>query len=99
MENTMNALQKNIATARGESLAASLLASVAIRTAFAIASNKEALLSEISAFVDRTLNLAGPNKGDPNDEFSTLVRETARFQVMQHLDAIEHMLKNRPTQS
>lgn len=95
----MSALQKNIAVARGEALAASLLASAAIRAAFAIASNKEGLLNEISAFVDSTLNLAGPSKGDSNDEFNTLVRETARFQTMQHLDAIAQMLKNPPTQS
>lgn len=95
----MNALQRNIATARGESLAAILLASAAIRTAFAIASNKEELLNGISAFVDGTLNVAVPNKGDPNDEFNTLVRETARFQAMQSLDAIAQMLKNPPTQN
>ena len=92
----MNALQKNIAVARGEALAASLLASAAIQLALAMASNREELLDRISAFIDDTLNLSGPGKGDANDEFNTQSRETARLQAMQNLDAIRRMLNNPP---
>ena len=37
----MNALEKNIATTRGEALAANLLASATLRTVIAIVANKE----------------------------------------------------------
>ena len=85
----MEALQKNIAVARGEALAANLLASAAIRAVIAIDANKEETLSVISAFIDDTLNMSGPSKGDPNDEFNTHVREIARLHAMQTLDAIK----------
>jgi hypothetical protein len=57
------------------------------------------LLAKISAYIDDTLNLSGPGRGDADDEFNTQVRETARFMVMQNLDAIARMLNNPPTTS
>ena len=95
----MNALEKNIAAARGEAMAANLLASAAIQTLFAIISNREQVLAGISAFVDGTLNMSGPAKGDANDEVNAQVREVARFQAMQSLDAIERMLRNQSPKS
>jgi hypothetical protein len=89
----MNALEKNIATARGEALAANLLASATIRTVIAIVANKEETLSSITAFIDDTLNMSGPGKGDPNDEFNTHMREIARVHAMQSVDAIRRLLK------
>ncbi|WP_340672517.1 hypothetical protein [Bradyrhizobium ottawaense] len=89
----MNALEKNVAVARGEALAASLLASAALQAAFMFIppANRNDLLSRITAFVDDTLNQSGPGKGDSNDEANTLMRETARFQATQHLDAMGRM--------
>ena len=92
----MNALEKNIAVARGEALAARLLASVAIQAALAIIPNREEVLARMSAFIDETLNISGPGKGDAHDEFNTQMRETARFQAMQSLDAIARMFRNPP---
>jgi hypothetical protein len=92
----MNALEKNIAVARGEALAASLLATAALRAVLAFTADREEVLNGISAFVDETLNMSGPSKGDANDEFNTQMREIARFQAMQHLDAISQMLRNPP---
>ena len=43
-----------------------------------------------------TLNMSGPGRGDAHDEFNTQLRETARFQVMQSLDAITRMFRNPP---
>lgn len=84
----MDAFQKNIAATRGEAIAASLLAEIAIRTVMSMAANKQEMLAGMYAFIDNTLNMSGPGKGDASDEFNTLVRETARFQTLQHLDAI-----------
>ena len=95
----MNALEKNIAVARGEALAASLLASAALQTALLLVPNRAELLARISAFVDDTLNMSGPGKGDANDELNTQVRETARFMAMQNLDALARMLNNPPAKS
>src|SRR5262249_2902603 len=92
----MNALEKNIAIARGEALAAHLLASAAIRAALAITSNREEVLAQMSAFIDESLNMSGPGRGDGHDEFNTQMRETARFQAMQSLDAIRRMFRNPP---
>lgn len=89
----MNALEKNIAVARGEALAANLLASAALQALFAVVRDKEQTLSGISAFIDGTLNLSGPSKGDPNDEPNTQMREVARFSAMQTLDAIRRGMK------
>ena len=65
----MKALEKNIAIARGEALAANLLASAAIRAALAITSNREEVLAQMSAFIDEVLNMSGPGGGDAHDEF------------------------------
>jgi hypothetical protein len=99
LEVRMDALQKNIAVARGEALAATLLASAALQAALAMISNREEFLARISAFIDETLNLSGPGRGDANDEFNTQVRETARFQAMQNLDAIARMFNSPPRKS
>jgi hypothetical protein len=40
----MNAIEKNLAVARGEALAASLLASVALQTALLVVPNREQIL-------------------------------------------------------
>ena len=98
-ENQMNALEKNIAIARGEAMAASLLASAAMQTALLLVppNNRVDLLARMSAFVDDALNASGPGNGDANDVFSTQMRETARFMVMQHLDGITTMLNGPPT--
>jgi len=89
----MNALEKNIAVARGEAIAASLLASAALQAALAVAKDPHGVLGSIDAFIDQTLNLSGPARGDADDEPNTLMRETARNQAMQHLDAIRRMLR------
>jgi len=99
-EKIMNALEMNIAVARGEALAASLLASAALQAVFMFVppQNREDLLSRITAFVDDTLNRSGPAKGDAQDEPNTQMRETARFQAMQNLDAIARSFKGPSTQ-
>lgn len=99
LEKIMDALKKNIAVARGEALAASLLASIAIRTALAMSSRPEELLVGMQTFVDDTLNLSGPGTGDANDGFNTQIRETARFQAAQYLDGIRRMLDDPPTKN
>ena len=88
----MNALEKNIAVARGESLAANLLATAALQATLAMVSNREEVLARMTAFIDDTLNMSGPGKGDADDEFNTRMRETARLQAMQSLDAMRRML-------
>ena len=89
----MNALEKNIAVARGEAMAASLLASAAIQTALAMTANKEEVLAGISAFIEDTLNMSGPGRGDANDEFNIQMRETARFMATQCLAQIAQMIE------
>jgi hypothetical protein len=95
----MNALEKNVAVARGEALAASLLASAALQAVFMFVppQNREDVLSKMSAFVDQTLNQSGPGKGDGQDEPNTLMRETARFQAMQTLDEMARGFKGPST--
>lgn len=83
----------NIAVARGEAIAANLLASAALQALFSVVANKEQTLSGIAAFIDGTLNMSGPGKGDPNDEFNTQMREVARHSAMQTLDAIRRGMK------
>lgn len=95
----MNPLQMNIAVARGEALGAHLLASAALQAIFMMTSNREQLLAGITAFIDDTLNRAGPNKGDPDDAFNTRVRETARFHTGQCLDTIAQMIRTQPKSS
>lgn len=89
----MNALEKNIAVARGEAWAANLLATAAIQAALSLTTNREEVLARISAFVDETLNMSGPGKGDANDEFNTHMREIARYHAMQTLDHIARMIQ------
>lgn len=67
--------------------------SVTLRTVIAIVANKEETLSSITAYIDETLNMSGPGKGDPNDEFNTHMREIARVHAMQSVDAIRRLLK------
>lgn len=50
----------------------------------------------MSEFIDNTLNISGPGTGDAHDEFNTQMRETARHQAMQHLDAIRSLFGNPP---
>jgi hypothetical protein len=95
----MNALEKNVAVARGEAMAANLLAVAAIQAVLAMIGNREEVIDRISAFVDGTLNMSGPGRGDPNDEPNTQMRETARFQAQQSLDAIKQMIRNPPARS
>jgi hypothetical protein len=94
----MNALEKNVAVARGEALAARLLASAALEAVFMFIppENREVLLSRLNRFVDNTLNGSGPGKGDANDEPNTMMREVARFQATQHLDAMARMFQGPP---
>jgi hypothetical protein len=84
----VDTLQKNISVMRGEALAAHLLASAAIQLGLMMVPNREDVLTGMAAFIDDTLNLSGPGKGDAHDDFNTRMRETARHQVMQTLDAI-----------
>jgi hypothetical protein len=92
----MDALQKNMASIRGEALAANMLATAAIQAVLALVSNREQFLTGMATFIDSTLNISGPSTGDANDEFNTQVRETARFQAMQTLDAIRHHVRQSP---
>jgi hypothetical protein len=94
MEATMNALEKNMAVTRGEALAATLLATAAIHTALSLTPNREEVLAKMSAYVDGTLNMSGPGKGNADDELNTQMRETARFMAMQTLDEIARMIHN-----
>lgn len=89
----MNALEKNIAVARGEALAANLLATAAIHAAISITANREEVLARMNEFIEGTLNMSGPGKGEQNDEFNTQMRETARFMAMQTLDQISRMIQ------
>jgi hypothetical protein len=91
----MNAIEKNLAVARGEALAASLLASAALQTALWPIANRDEVLAGIDAYIDQTLNISGPGSGDAHDELNMLMRETARNQATQHLDGIRRMLHNR----
>jgi hypothetical protein len=92
----MDALQKNFAVARGEALAATLLASSAIQLVLSATPNRDVILAKMSEFIDNTLNISGPGTGDAHDEFNTQMRETARHQAMQHLDAIRSLFGNPP---
>jgi hypothetical protein len=92
----MDALQKNIAVARGEAMAASLLAAAAIQLALSLISSREEAIRGMSAWIDDTLNSSGPGAGDRDDEFNAQIRETARFMAMQHLDGMARMFRNPP---
>ena len=71
-------------------------ASAAIQAALVITPNREEVFARMSAYIDETLNMGGPGRGDAHDEFNTQMRETARFQAMQSLDAIARMFRNPP---
>ena len=60
----MNALEKNVAVARGEALASGLLASLAIQTILVMVANREEFLTKMEAFIDASLNMSGPGGGD-----------------------------------
>jgi hypothetical protein len=92
----MDALQKNIAITRGEAQGAALLASLAIQSSLFVVANRKEVLVGMMAFVDDSLNRSGPSKGDSDDAFNTLVRETARNVAMQHLDQITRNLEEVP---
>jgi hypothetical protein len=92
----MNAMEKNLAVARGEALAVHLIASAALQAMLMVLPNPLDALSRISAYLDDTLNMSGPGKGDAHDELNTQMREVARFQVTQTLQHIEHTLRNPP---
>ena len=93
----MNATEKNLAVARGEALAAHLMASAALQAVLMMLPNPLDALGRISAYLEDTLNMSGPGKADSQfDELNTQMREVARFQVMQTLQHIEHMLRNPP---
>src|SRR5215510_2820038 len=93
----MDALEKNIAVARGEALAATVLASAAIQTALLRISNREQGLTKISEYTHDTLNLSGTRGGNGNDEFNTQLLVAAGFQSMQSLAASTLMYDNPPT--
>jgi hypothetical protein len=63
----MNAFEQNLAVARGEALAAHLIASAALQAALMVLPNRLEVLGRISAFIDDTLNISGPAKGDAHD--------------------------------
>jgi hypothetical protein len=92
----MNALEKNLAEARGEALAAHLIASAALQAALMVLPNRLEVLGRISAFMDDTLNMSGPARGEAHDELNTQMREVARFQATQTLQQIERSLRNPP---
>jgi hypothetical protein len=93
----MNAMEQNLAVARGEALAAHLMASAALQAMLMVLPNPLDALSRISAYLDDTLNMSGPGQGNAHDELNTQMREVARFQVTQTLQHIEHTLRNPPT--
>lgn len=93
----MNAIEKNLAVARGEALAAHLMASAALQAILMALPNRLQALGRISAFIDDTLNMSGPGKGDGHDELNMQMREYARFQTNQTLQQIEHTLRSLPT--
>ena len=94
----MNALEKNLASARGEALAANLLAVSTLQALIANISNREEVLAGITAFINESLDIAGPAKGDAHDELNTQMREYARFQAMQALDHITTLVRSHPKQ-
>lgn len=89
----MDAFEKNMAVMRGEVLAANLLSTLAIRMALSHSPNPEEVLKHMSAYIEDTLNMSGPSRGDPDDEHNTLLRETARTTALQSLDAFRLSIK------
>lgn len=62
----MNATEQNLAVARGEALAAHLMASAALQAVLMVLPNRLEALSRISAFLNDTLNGSGPGKPEHN---------------------------------
>ena len=95
----MNATEKMLVVARGEALAAHLMASAALQAVLMVLPNRLDALSRISAFLTDTLNASGPGKQDAQfEELNTQMREVARFQVEQTLQHIEQMIRSQPPQ-
>jgi hypothetical protein len=92
----MNGLEKNLAEAQGRALAAQLIASATLRTMLMVIPNRLEVLKGISAFIDDSLNMSGPTKGDTPEDLNTQIREVARFQAMEVLQGIEHSFRNPP---
>lgn len=92
-DETMSAFEKNMATVRGEAMGATILAHAAINAVFAFAPHKAELLSYMNAFIEDSLNMSGPGKGDPHDAHNTRVREIARGMAQQTLDHIARTLQ------
>lgn len=92
----MDASQRNIAVARGEALAASLLASAALQALFVTTAAGPEILEKIESYINDILNMSGPGKGSQDDEFNAQLRETARFQVTQKLDGIRYGAATTP---
>lgn len=93
----MNATEKNLAVARGEALAAHLMASAALQAVLMVLPDRLDAFTRISAFLNDTLNASSPGTPDPQfDELNTQMREVARFQVEQTLQHIEDMIRNAP---
>ncbi len=91
----MTPLEKQLAVIRGEALAAHVLASAAIQAALSLTANREEVLTAIERFIDETLNMSGPARGNPDDERNAQMRETARNQAMQTLDNITRMVRGQ----
>lgn len=88
----MNALEHSIVVARGEAWGASLLATAALQATFGLISNRQEMLDRMSEYLNDTLNLSGPGKGDGDDAPNTLMRETARLLIDQQLDGMRRKL-------
>jgi hypothetical protein len=72
-------VRKNLAVAGGEALAAQLIASAALRAALMVLPNPLEVLRGISAFIDDTLNMSGPAKGEGSRPIrATVIQVTVR---------------------
>ena len=94
----MNATEKNLATARGEALGAKLIAMCALQTTFMFVppEHRERIIGQMNKFIDESLNMARPAKGDPHDELNTLMREIARNVSTDALDHLTSIVKSVP---
>lgn len=94
----MNAPGNNIAVARGEALAAHLLATAALQAMFMMVApqDRRRVLDGMTSFLTDSLNAGRPAKGDPDDELNTQMRETARHHVEQCLDHLEKLVRSSP---
>jgi hypothetical protein len=60
-------MEKNLAVARGEALAAKLLTEATLRAVLMALPNRLEVVGSINAFMDEMLNRAGPGTGDAHD--------------------------------